>query len=144
MLFGSLWCPSGSTDTGLFIKRRPAYEEYARDLTAFMYDNVYKSLREEAGLRTDRGLFVRGVETEGPAARAGIEPGDAILRIGATEADSLEEFRNSLDPSEVPTFSEPPLEPSSEAKAYGAVILAGSAGNRAELEDMPPWMTEPA
>ncbi len=54
-------------------------------------------LREEAGLRTERGLFVRGVEAEGPAARAGIEPGDAILRIGGTEADSLKKFRTALD-----------------------------------------------
>ncbi len=59
-----LWCPSGTTDTGLFIYWKPAFEEYARDLVAFMYDNVYASLRQEAGLRlmvtkTAPSTFVR-------------------------------------------------------------------------------------
>ena len=49
-----------------------------------------------------------------------------------------------LTQSSLTQSPEDALEPSSEAKAYGAVILAGSAGSRAELEDIPPWMTEPA
>ena len=54
-------------------------------------------LREQAGLRAGSGLFVRAVESDGPAAAAGIEPGDAILRIGGTEADSIEAFKIALD-----------------------------------------------
>lgn len=54
-------------------------------------------LREQAGLRSEAGVFVRGVEADGPAATAGIEPGDAILRIGATPADSVTTFKAALD-----------------------------------------------
>jgi serine protease Do len=56
-----------------------------------------EELREQAGLRAATGLFVRGVEADGPAAAAGIEPGDAILRIGGTEARSVESFKAALD-----------------------------------------------
>lgn len=53
--------------------------------------------REEASLNTRDGLFVRGVLTDGPAAAAGIEPGDAILQIDGTSVTSLESFRAALE-----------------------------------------------
>ena len=56
-----------------------------------------EDLREQANLRTPRGVFVGGVEAEGPAAAAGIEPGDAILRLNGTTVDDLETFRKALD-----------------------------------------------
>jgi serine protease Do len=54
-------------------------------------------LREQTGIQTSSGLLVRAVETDGPAAAAGIEPGDAILRIGGAEADSIDAFKTALD-----------------------------------------------
>ncbi len=54
-------------------------------------------LRAQAGLRTDSGIFVQGVEADGPAAAAGIEPGDAILRIGDRAVDSVASFKEALD-----------------------------------------------
>ena len=59
-----------------------------------------QELREQAGLGTETGIFVRGVAADGPAARAGIEPGDAILRIGGVEADSVTTFKDAL--AEIP------------------------------------------
>ncbi|MHC4245316.1 MAG: Do family serine endopeptidase [Planctomycetota bacterium] len=53
--------------------------------------------REEASLNTRDGLFVRGVLADGPAAAAGIEPGDAILQIDGTSVTSLESFRAALE-----------------------------------------------
>ena len=53
--------------------------------------------REEASLTTREGLFVRGVMADGPAAAAGIEPGDAILRIDGAPATSVEVFRTTLE-----------------------------------------------
>ena len=47
----ALWCPSGATTNGLLVPRRPAFEEFAQDMTAFLYDNVYASLRVNDGLR---------------------------------------------------------------------------------------------
>jgi serine protease Do len=51
----------------------------------------------EAGLTSETGLFVKGVLADGPAAAAGIEPGDAILRINNVRANSLEAFEEALD-----------------------------------------------
>ncbi|MCP4835271.1 MAG: PDZ domain-containing protein, partial [Phycisphaera sp.] len=53
--------------------------------------------REEASLNTRDGLFVRGVLADGPAAAAGIEPGDAILQIDGTSVTSLDSFRDALE-----------------------------------------------
>ena len=54
-------------------------------------------LRAQAGLQAESGIFVRGVEADGPAAAAGIEPGDAILRIGDRTVDSVASFKEALD-----------------------------------------------
>ena len=40
---------------------------------------------------------MKGVLADGPAAAAGIEPGDAILRINNVRANSLEAFEDALD-----------------------------------------------
>lgn len=56
--------------------------------------------REEASLNTRDGLFVRGVLADGPAAVAGIEPGDAILQIDGTSVTSLDSFRAALKATE--------------------------------------------
>ena len=44
-------CPSGATRQGLIVTRRPAFEQYAQSVTAFLYHTVYASHREDAGLR---------------------------------------------------------------------------------------------
>jgi hypothetical protein len=45
------WCPSGATSTGLIVSRKPAFEEYAQSLTAFLHNDVYASHIEDAGMR---------------------------------------------------------------------------------------------
>jgi hypothetical protein len=44
-------CPSGATSTGLIVSRKPAFEEYAQSLTAFLHNDVYASHIEDAGMR---------------------------------------------------------------------------------------------
>ena len=44
-------------------------------------DNVSKELAESLGLAKAEGAFVRGVEDGSPAAKAGVEPGDVIVRF---------------------------------------------------------------
>jgi hypothetical protein len=44
-------CPSGATVRGLVVSRRPAFETYAQSVTACLFNDVYASHREDAGMR---------------------------------------------------------------------------------------------
>ena len=48
------------------------------------------------GATVESGLLVERVDPTGPAARAGIEPGDIVRRIGARTVDSLEDARDAI------------------------------------------------
>jgi serine protease Do len=50
-------------------------------------DQVSKDVAESLGLGQPRGALVRGVEANSPAARAGVEPGDIILKFDGKAID---------------------------------------------------------
>ncbi len=50
-------------------------------------DQVSKDVAESIGLGQPRGALVRGVEPNSPAAKAGVEPGDIILKFDGREID---------------------------------------------------------
>ncbi|MFM6985898.1 MAG: Do family serine endopeptidase [Hydrogenophaga sp.] len=50
-------------------------------------DQVSKEVAESIGLGQARGALVRGVEPQSPAAKAGVEPGDIILRFDGKDID---------------------------------------------------------
>ncbi len=50
-------------------------------------DQVSKEVAESIGLGKPRGALVRGVEAESPAAKAGVEPGDIILKFDGKDID---------------------------------------------------------
>ncbi len=50
-------------------------------------DQVSKEVAESLGLGQPKGALVRGVEPDSPAARAGIEPGDIILKFDGKEVE---------------------------------------------------------
>ncbi|MBA4256127.1 MAG: serine peptidase [Polaromonas sp.] len=50
-------------------------------------DQVSKEVAESIGLGLPRGALVRGVEPNSPAAKAGVEPGDIILKFDGKEID---------------------------------------------------------
>ncbi|MGH8896043.1 MAG: PDZ domain-containing protein, partial [Egibacteraceae bacterium] len=57
-------------------------------------------LRGAVGLPPRDGLLVRGVEEDGPAARAGVRPGDLIVEAGGrpvTGGDELHELLDGLE-----------------------------------------------
>ncbi|MBL0945401.1 MAG: Do family serine endopeptidase [Hydrogenophaga sp.] len=50
-------------------------------------DQVSKEVAESLGLSQAKGALVRGVEPDSPAAKAGVEPGDIILKFDGKEID---------------------------------------------------------
>jgi serine protease Do len=57
---------------------------------------VAAKLRASVGLPERDGLLVRGVEPEGPAAKAGIVEGDLLVAAGDTPLNSIEALHNVL------------------------------------------------
>jgi serine protease Do len=58
---------------------------------------VARRLRSAVGLPERDGLLVRAVEDGGPAAAAGVEPGDLIVAAGGTDTPSVEALYTALD-----------------------------------------------
>jgi serine protease Do len=58
---------------------------------------VARRLRRAVGLPEMDGLLVRAVEDDGPAGRAGIEPGDLIVEAAGRAARSADELYEALD-----------------------------------------------
>jgi len=50
-------------------------------------DQVNKDVAESIGLGAPRGALVRGVEPDSPAAKAGVEPGDIIVKFDGRSID---------------------------------------------------------
>jgi serine protease Do len=50
-------------------------------------DQVSKEVAESIGLGAPKGALVRGIEPNSPAAKAGVEPGDIILKFDGKEID---------------------------------------------------------
>ena len=61
---------------------------YMQDLT----DDVRSGL----DLKADRGVLVSGVEEDSPAARAGIEEGDVIVRVNGSSVSSPGDLRDTI------------------------------------------------
>jgi serine protease Do len=53
------------------------------------------AIREQLGVRTDRGALVVGIDDSGPAADAGVRAGDIIIRLGEDQVNSVEDLRGA-------------------------------------------------
>jgi serine protease Do len=65
--------------------------------------HVARRLRDAVGLPPRDGLLVRGVDEDGPAARAGVRPGDLIVEAGGRPVMSGDELHALLDGLEART-----------------------------------------
>ena len=60
--------------------------------------NLTPNLAENLGIPEDtQGVVVRGVKDNSPAARASLQPGDIVQRVGQTPVNSLEEFGDAIE-----------------------------------------------
>jgi serine protease Do len=55
-------------------------------------DQVSKDVADSLGLTKARGALVRAVEPDGPASKAGIEPGDIILKVNETPIEKANDL----------------------------------------------------
>ncbi|MFW6292422.1 MAG: PDZ domain-containing protein [Spirochaetota bacterium] len=62
--------------------------EVAYSWLGVQISTVSETIADELGLDSTSGAFVSGVYADSPAARAGLLPGDVILRIGDTPIDT--------------------------------------------------------
>jgi serine protease Do len=60
---------------------------------------VARGLRRAVGLPEVDGLLVRGVEEDGPAARAGLEEGDLFVAVGERELHTFDDLAEALESS---------------------------------------------
>lgn len=58
---------------------------------------VARKLRRSVGLGERDGLLVRDADPDGPAGRAGIEPGDLLVRAGGRDLRSVDDLHAALD-----------------------------------------------
>lgn len=58
--------------------------------------DVAAKLRRSVGLPEREGLLVRGVEADGPAARAGIAEGDLLVAVGETPLRTIDTLHDAL------------------------------------------------
>ncbi len=61
------------------------YGKVSRGRIGVTIQDVNQDFAESFGLDRPRGALVSSVERDGPAAKAGIEPGDVILKVGSTD-----------------------------------------------------------
>ena len=55
-------------------------------------NDLSPELAETFGVKADAGVIITGVLQNGPAAQAGIRPGDVITRVGEQKTDSVQEL----------------------------------------------------
>jgi serine protease Do len=62
---------------------------------------VARRLRRSVGLPEREGLLVHAVEEGGPADRAGLRPGDLIVRVATAEVTTVDELAAALEGADV-------------------------------------------
>jgi serine protease Do len=76
--------------------RTGSYRPRQRLGVAVLSPRTGRRIRAAAGLPEREGLLVRSVREDGPAARAGIEPGDLLVASGDTTLATVDDLHDAL------------------------------------------------
>jgi membrane-associated protease RseP (regulator of RpoE activity) len=99
---------------------------------------ITPALRQQYGLERETGVVVTGVTPNSAAARAGIQPGDVILRVGETPVSTVEDLQRALLRALAGRSLEIRLLRGSEeltVQAQGIGLLQGLEGLSPELQE---------
>ena len=86
--------------------------------TGLIIEDLTLEKAEKMGYEVGRGVLAEYVESNSPAERAGIVPGDLILMVGSIEVNSVKEFQSAMK-----GFQDKGLTVSIRTKANGFVTL---------------------
>lgn len=64
--------------------------------TGLTVENLTTEMAEKLGHEAGRGVLVKYVESNSPAERVGIVPGDLILKVGPKEVNSVDEYKSAF------------------------------------------------
>lgn len=70
--------------------------EVTHSYVGIVAGRVTPQIADGLGLPLDRGVLVRDVEPDGPAAAAGLQPGDLITELAGEPTDTVEAFLGAL------------------------------------------------
>jgi serine protease DegQ len=59
-------------------------------------NDLSPELAETFGVRADRGVIITGVLQNGPAARAGLRPGDVITQVGGNDVQNVQQLLTTV------------------------------------------------
>jgi membrane-associated protease RseP (regulator of RpoE activity) len=99
---------------------------------------ITPALRQQYGLGRDTGVVVTGVTPNSPAARAGLQPGDVILRVEETPVSTVADLQRALLRALAGRSLEIRLLRGSEeltVQAQGIGLLQGLEGLSPELQE---------
>lgn len=95
----------------------------SRGYLGLAFEEVQADQAARLGLKDQRGVFVRGVEPDGPAAIAGIKPDDVVVRLAGQPIEDGAGLRNRT--AALPVGSSVPLEIIRDRKPMTLTVTIG-------------------
>lgn len=107
-----------------------------RGYLGVMIQDLTPELAEALELKDDKGVLISGVPDEGPAARAGLVPGDVVLSVDQSPTEKASELRNKV--AAIAPGTTVPLEVWREGQALTLEVKLGELDARTGEDHIEP------